>query len=185
MLERRPITGAARSKAWTVFARSNTEIVGSNPTQVMDVSVCLFCVCVVLRIGRGLAIGWSPVQGVLQPVYRIKKLKSGKGPTKGCRATDSLSDSRRGFRLEIGFVDHLHGVTTNNYNIISNFHTLQMTTAHAKSFQPAFTSRFPATDLNNGDPSTAPTKSQTPVQLTAFFTTDCYNWARCSKPSRL
>jgi hypothetical protein len=33
---------AARSKAWTVFARSNAGIVGSNPTQGMD--VCIVCV---------------------------------------------------------------------------------------------------------------------------------------------
>jgi hypothetical protein len=32
---------AARSKAWTVFARSKTETVGSNPAQGMDV----FFVC--------------------------------------------------------------------------------------------------------------------------------------------
>jgi hypothetical protein len=36
-----PITVAARSKAWNVFPRSNTGIVGSNPTQVMDVSLRL------------------------------------------------------------------------------------------------------------------------------------------------
>jgi hypothetical protein len=41
-----PITVAARSKAWTVFARSNTGIVGSNPTQRMDVCLRLFCVYV-------------------------------------------------------------------------------------------------------------------------------------------
>jgi hypothetical protein len=40
-----------------VFARSNTGIVGSNPTQVMDVCVCLFCVCVVLYVGSGVATG--------------------------------------------------------------------------------------------------------------------------------
>jgi hypothetical protein len=34
---------AARSTAWTVFARSNTGIVGSNPTWGMDVCVRLFC----------------------------------------------------------------------------------------------------------------------------------------------
>jgi hypothetical protein len=34
----------SRSKAWTVFTRSNAGIVGSNPTQGMDVSVRLFCV---------------------------------------------------------------------------------------------------------------------------------------------
>jgi hypothetical protein len=39
----KPNTVAARSKTWTVFARSNIGIVGSNPTQGMDVCV-LFCV---------------------------------------------------------------------------------------------------------------------------------------------
>jgi hypothetical protein len=38
-----PITVAARSKTWIVFARSNTRIVGSNPTRGMDVCVRLFC----------------------------------------------------------------------------------------------------------------------------------------------
>jgi hypothetical protein len=63
MYEERP---AARSKAWTVFARSNAGIVGANPTQGMDVSVRLFYVYV-LCVGRGLAMGLSPVQGV----YRL------------------------------------------------------------------------------------------------------------------
>jgi hypothetical protein len=52
----------------------------------MDVCVRLFCVCVVVCVGSCLATGWSPVQGVLLDVYRIKKLKSGPNPTKGCRA---------------------------------------------------------------------------------------------------
>jgi hypothetical protein len=42
------ITVAARSKAWTVFARSEAGIVGSNPTQGMDV-LCVYafipCLC--------------------------------------------------------------------------------------------------------------------------------------------
>jgi hypothetical protein len=42
----------ARSKA-----RSNAGIVGSNHTQGMDVCVRLFCVCVVLCVGGGLATG--------------------------------------------------------------------------------------------------------------------------------
>jgi hypothetical protein len=49
--------------------------VGSNPTQRMNVCVCLFCVCVVLFVGNGLATGWSPVKGVLPIVYMIKNLK--------------------------------------------------------------------------------------------------------------
>jgi hypothetical protein len=52
-----PITVAARSKALIVFARLNAVIVGSNPTQDMDVCLHLFCVCVVLCVGRGLATG--------------------------------------------------------------------------------------------------------------------------------
>jgi hypothetical protein len=41
-----PITVAARSEAWTVFTRSNTGIVGSNPTQGMDVCMCVYSVSV-------------------------------------------------------------------------------------------------------------------------------------------
>jgi hypothetical protein len=82
-----PITVAAGSKAWTLFARSNAGIVGSNRTQGMDVCVRLFCVCVVLCVGSGLATGWSPVQ-VLPTVYGLRNWKSGQGPTKGCSAMD-------------------------------------------------------------------------------------------------
>jgi hypothetical protein len=42
-------------KRVTVAARSNTGIVGSNPTRDMYVCVRLFCVCVVLCVGSGLA----------------------------------------------------------------------------------------------------------------------------------
>jgi hypothetical protein len=41
----------------------------------MDVCSTLFCVCVVLCVGGGLAKDWTPVQGVLPTVYRIKYLK--------------------------------------------------------------------------------------------------------------
>jgi hypothetical protein len=50
----------AGSKAWTVFARLNAGIMGSNPTRDMVVCVRLFCVCVVLCAGSGFATGWSP-----------------------------------------------------------------------------------------------------------------------------
>jgi hypothetical protein len=83
-----------RSKAWTVFARSNAGIVGSNPTQGMDVCLPLFYVCVVLCIGSGLATGWSPVQGVLLNVYRIKKLK--KRPRSNKRTVQSWEREREG-----------------------------------------------------------------------------------------
>jgi hypothetical protein len=73
------ITMAAQSKAWTIFARSNTGVVGSNPTLGMDVCVRLFLVCAVLCVGSGLATGWSLVQGVQSAAYRITKLKNRPG----------------------------------------------------------------------------------------------------------
>jgi hypothetical protein len=52
------------------------------------------------------------------------------------------SDYRWGFELEIGFIDHLNTrfVNTLSYSSIADFHTLQITTAHAKSFQSALVS---------------------------------------------
>jgi hypothetical protein len=72
-----PLTVAARPKAWTVFARSNTGVVDSNPTRGMDVCMHLFCVCVALCIGSGLATGWSPVQGDL-PCIGLRNWKAAK-----------------------------------------------------------------------------------------------------------
>jgi hypothetical protein len=84
---RMPVRGLP--KVWTVFVRSNTGVMGSNPTRDMHVCMRLFCVCVVLCVGSGLATGWSSVQGVLPTVYRIKKLKKRLRSTKGSRAVDT------------------------------------------------------------------------------------------------
>jgi hypothetical protein len=46
--------------------------------------VRILCVCYVLYVGRRLATGWSCFQEVVLTLYR--KLKSGQGPRKGCRA---------------------------------------------------------------------------------------------------
>jgi hypothetical protein len=54
---KRPITVVEHSKAWSVFARSNAGIVVSKPNKGIDVCVRLFCVCVVLCVGSGLAMG--------------------------------------------------------------------------------------------------------------------------------
>jgi hypothetical protein len=50
----------ACSEAWTVFARSNSRVMCSNHTQGMCVYVLLFCVCVVLCIGRCLGLADLP-----------------------------------------------------------------------------------------------------------------------------
>jgi hypothetical protein len=78
-----PITVAELSKTRSVFAHSNAGIMGSDPTQGMDVYVCLFCVYVAPYVSSGLATGWSPGQGVLPTVYRIKKLNKGPRSNKG------------------------------------------------------------------------------------------------------
>jgi hypothetical protein len=51
-----------------------------------------------------------------------------------------LCDCRRGFILDIGFFDHLQVVTTNKYNTVANFKTLQITGVHVKFFQSAVSS---------------------------------------------
>jgi hypothetical protein len=58
--------------------------------------------------------------------------------TKYCHVYES--DCGCSFRLEIGFIDHLQIVTTGNCNTIANFLNLQITAAHAKSFQSAVSS---------------------------------------------
>jgi hypothetical protein len=50
------------SKTWTVLARLDAGIVGSNPTRDVYSMSVLSCV------GRGLAMSWSLVQGVLPTV---------------------------------------------------------------------------------------------------------------------
>jgi hypothetical protein len=51
-----------------------------------------------------------------------------------------MSDYRRGFGVIIGFIQHLQMVTTSNYNIIFNSHTLQFITPRTKSSQSAISS---------------------------------------------
>jgi predicted MPP superfamily phosphohydrolase len=50
-----------------------------------------------------------------------------------------LSDYRRGFGLETGFIDHFNTrlMTTRNYSAIANLQILQITTTHSKFFQSA------------------------------------------------
>jgi hypothetical protein len=55
---------------WTVCARSDAGIVGSNPTQGMDVW-CMYAFilcCVFVCSGSGLATDWSLIQGALPSV---------------------------------------------------------------------------------------------------------------------
>jgi hypothetical protein len=89
---------------WTVFARINTGIVVWNPTRGTDICVLLFCVCVVLCVGSGLATDWSPIQGVLSTVNTLRNWKSDRGPEKVCRAIDRQTDRQiYTKRLEVSY----------------------------------------------------------------------------------
>jgi hypothetical protein len=96
----KPIIAATRAAAWTVFARSNTGIVGSNPTGGMDVRVCWFCVNVVLCVGGTLRKADPPSKesyrlctGKLKK--RPRSIKMAVGPNEeGKRASDKALKPR-------------------------------------------------------------------------------------------
>jgi hypothetical protein len=77
------ITVAAQAKAWTIFARSNTGIMGSNPTQDMDVCVRLFCLHAVVCVQTAALQMADPPSGFLTTMYKIMKLKERPRPNKG------------------------------------------------------------------------------------------------------
>jgi hypothetical protein len=66
-------TVAAQSKAWTVFSRSEAGSWVRIPLKAWMFDVCmhLFCICVVLCLGSGLATSWSLLQGVLLSVKKM------------------------------------------------------------------------------------------------------------------
>jgi hypothetical protein len=90
-------------------------------------------------------------------------MEVGKGQNWGCSAKEKKRDYRRGFGLKFVFIDHFNTQLVNilNYSAVAGFHTLQITTAHAKFFQSAAvsTSRSLVTASNTGDSSTAPIES--------------------------
>jgi hypothetical protein len=77
-------------------------------------------------------------------------LRSAIHPTSDTSYQVSECDYGTGFEWMTRFIDHLQIVATSNDGAIASLHTLQITGAHAKSSQSAFTSRFLVTDPNNG-----------------------------------
>jgi hypothetical protein len=73
------------SRAWTVFVRWNAMIPLRAWMLGVYVYMCLFCVCAVLCLGRGLVTSWSLIQRVLPIVNRSGNWKEARAQ-KGCRA---------------------------------------------------------------------------------------------------
>jgi hypothetical protein len=65
--------------AWTVLARLDAGIVGSNPTRGKDVYVYVYSMFVLSFVGRGLAMSWSLVQGVLPTVLILRNWSETEG----------------------------------------------------------------------------------------------------------
>jgi hypothetical protein len=67
-MEIKPVTVIELSKAWTVLARLDAGIVGSNHTRGMDLYVYVYSMFVLSCVGRGLAMSSSFVKGALPTV---------------------------------------------------------------------------------------------------------------------
>jgi hypothetical protein len=65
-----------------------------------------------------------------------------------------MSDSRRGFGLDIGFIDHFNTrlVITRHYSVIADLHTLQNTRAHRLALSVCYSlnQTSPGNGSNNG-----------------------------------
>jgi hypothetical protein len=79
-----PVKVGERSKAWTVFGRSNTGIAGSNPTWGMNICVHLLYVCAVLCVQIAALRRADPLskESCLLCIG-LRNWKSSQGPTKG------------------------------------------------------------------------------------------------------
>jgi hypothetical protein len=71
-----------------------------------------------------------------------------------------MSDSRQGFGLDIGIVDHFNTqlIITLNYSVIADLHTLQITVTHTLVFSVCYYT-FPGTASNSGYSLTSRLKS--------------------------
>jgi hypothetical protein len=83
---------AERSVAWTVFVRSDTGVVGLNPTRGMDVYLCLFCLCCPVLTQRPCS-GLIPRPRNPTDCVWLKNCKNrGQGPSRNVAPTDDDDD---------------------------------------------------------------------------------------------
>jgi hypothetical protein len=88
----------------------------------------------------------SKFVSILTELFQLITLLKGTASTMYCH--DFLSDYRRGFGFDIGFIDHFntHLIITLNYSTIADLHTLQITITHTSlSACSVFIRRFQVT----------------------------------------
>jgi hypothetical protein len=93
------------------------------------------------------------------------------------------------WRLDL-LTAYTHIVTTNNYGSSTNLHTLQITRAHAKSSQSAFTGRFVVTDFNTETITVSLNYALQISHINSSLHSRTFNWTflqliSCPKPSQL
>jgi hypothetical protein len=115
-------TTAARCKAWTVFASSNTGIVGSNPIKAW-MSVCVYSVFVLSCVGSGLPTGWSPVHGILPTVLGLRNWSETKRFTDVlCSKVEATGERERERWVKTNY-EPLHYAVTSRY-VMSQYSTM-------------------------------------------------------------
>jgi hypothetical protein len=137
MLKMGALSLAARSKAWTAFARSNTGVMGSNSTRGMD--VCVYSVFVLSCVK---VAALRQAHGTSKESYGMctglrNWIKSGEDPTKCCRSIDEWINEWRWRQQALPkrwyLAKKLHRVTYEQ-TVILTFTTVR--TSNLKSFSP-------------------------------------------------
>jgi hypothetical protein len=97
----RPITVAMRSQAWTVFSRSNTGDVNSNPTRGMNVCICVYSEFMLPSVQvAAFRQADPPSKELYRLCKKVKKLKKRPGSNKGLQSHREWKEEKIYLRVQ-------------------------------------------------------------------------------------
>jgi hypothetical protein len=88
----------------------------------MDICVRLFCFCVVLCVGSGVATGWSPVQGILPTTLGLRNWSETKRFTDALCSKVGATGKRERLSKSTKFLSQDNQCTCRDYNRASPKH---------------------------------------------------------------